>query len=127
MGLDAGEAESRHAALAGSEHVAFAAQLQVFLGDAEPVLGFAHDGEAGFRGFAERRAVEQQAGRVLGAAADAAAQLMELREAEAFRMLDHHDGRFRHVDPDLDHRGGDEKPRLALGEARPWRGPCRRP
>src|SRR5215813_9547191 len=87
VGLDAGDAEARHAALAGAEHVAFAAQAQVLLGDAEAVLGLAHDGEARFRGLAERRAVEQEAGRVLGAAADPAAQLVELRQAEALGML----------------------------------------
>ena len=42
---------------------------------------------------------------------------MQLREAEALGMLDHHDGRFRHVDADLDYGGGDEKPCLARGEA----------
>ena len=52
------------------------------------------------------------------AAADAAAQLVQLREAEALGMLDHHHGRLRHVDADLDHRGGDQEPRLAGGEAR---------
>ena len=67
---------------------------------------------------AERALVEQEAGRALGAAADAAAQLMKLRQAEALGMLDHHHACFRHVDADLDHRGRDQKPRLALGEAR---------
>ena len=43
---------------------------------------------------------------------------MQLREAEAFGVLDHHDGGFRHVDADLDHRGGDQKLRLAGGKAR---------
>ena len=61
--------------------------------------------------------VEQQAGRVLGAAADAAAQLVQLREAEALGVLDHHHGRLRHVDADLDHRGGDQELGLAGGEA----------
>ena len=34
---------------------------------------------------------------------------MELREAEALGVLDHHDGRGRHVDADLDHRGRDQE------------------
>ena len=76
------------------------------------------DGEPRLGGFAERRLVEQQAGRVAGAAADAAAQLMQLREAEALGVLDHHDGCFRHVDADFDHRGGDQQLRLAGGKAR---------
>ena len=92
--------------------------LQVFLGDAEAVLGVAQDREPRLGGFAERRLVEQQAGRVAGAAADAAAQLVQLREAEALGVLDHHDGRLRHVDADLDHGGGDQQLRFAGGEAR---------
>src|SRR5437879_2280407 len=76
--LDAGDAKSRHAALAGTEQVAFAAQPQILLGDAKPVLRLAHDGEARLGGLAERRLVDQQAGGARTAAADASAQLMEL-------------------------------------------------
>ena len=65
---------------------------------------------------AERRPVEQDTGRALGAAADAAAQLMQLRQPEALGMLDHHHARFGHVDADFDHRGRDQEPRLARGE-----------
>ena len=42
---------------------------------------------------------------------------MQLRKAEAFGVLDHHDGRLRHIDADLDHGGRDQKPRLAFREA----------
>ncbi len=41
---------------------------------------------------------------------------MQLRQPEAFGMLDHHDGGFRHVDADLDHGGGDQQPRFARRE-----------
>ena len=118
MHLDARDPEAGHAGLAGAEHVAFAAQAQILLGDAEAVLGLAHDLDARLGGLAERRAVEQQAGRALAPAPDAAAQLVDLREAEALGVLDHHHGRLRHVDADLDHRGGDQEPRFAGGEAR---------
>ena len=64
-----------------------------------------------------RRLVEEQAGRTARATADAPAQLMKLGEAEAFGMLDHHDGGLGHVDADLDHGRGDKEPRLARGEA----------
>jgi len=37
---------------------------------------------------------------------DASAQLVQLREAEPLRILDEHHRRVRHVDADLDHRGG---------------------
>ena len=47
--------------------------------------------------------VQQQAEAVGGAATDPAAQLVELREAEAFGMLDDHDGGLGHIHADLDH------------------------
>src|SRR4051794_36920822 len=46
MCLDAHDAKSRHPGLARAEHVALAAQLEIFLRNAEPVLGIAHDVEA---------------------------------------------------------------------------------
>src|SRR6185437_5662765 len=38
---------------------------------------------------------------------------MELCEAEAFRVFDHHHRRFRNVDADFDHSRGDKQARLA--------------
>ena len=118
MDIETGDVEAGHAALPGAEHVAFAAQPQILLGDAEAVVGLAQDREPRFGGRPERALVEQQAGRMRVAAADAAAQLMQLREAEAFGVLDHHDARLRYVDADLDHRRRYQKPGLARGEAR---------
>ena len=81
--------------------------------------------------LAQRLLVEQQAGRALRAAADAAAQLVQLREAEALGMLDDHDGGVGHVDADFDHRGGDEDLGLVALEAvhhlLPWRPADMRP
>ena len=48
--------------------------------------------------------------------ADAAAQLVQLGEAEALGVVDDHDGGFGHVDADFDHGGGDEELGLAAGE-----------
>ena len=110
MKFDAGDVETRHAALPRAEHVAFAAQLQIFLGDAETVFGLAHDGETCFRRNTERRAVEQETARARSATADAATQLVQLRQPETLRVLDHHHARFRHIDADLDHGGGDQEP-----------------
>ena len=76
--LDAGDAEARHARLPRAEHVAFAAQPQILFGDAEAVLGLAHDLEPRLGGVAERRPVEQQTGRAAGAPADTSAQLVQL-------------------------------------------------
>src|ERR1043165_917101 len=72
--LDARDAKARHAGLAGAEHVAFAAQAQVLLGDAEAILGLPQNLDARLGGLAERRAVEQQAGRALAPAADRSAE-----------------------------------------------------
>ena len=116
--LDAGDVEAGHAALPRAEHVAFATQFQILLGDAEAIIGLAQDRKPRLGRFAERRLVEEEAGRALGAAADAAAQLMELREAEAFGMLDHHHARLGHVDADFDHGGRDQDASRAGGKAR---------
>ena len=68
---------------------------------------------------------EQQADRRVGAAPDPPPQLVELRDPVAVGVLDQHHGRVRHVDPDLDHRGGDEHVGAARRELRPsppaWR------
>ena len=61
------------------------------------------------RRLAERMGVEQDAGRIVGAAADAAAQLVQLREAETLGVLDHHQRGVGDVDADLDHCGGDQQ------------------
>ena len=88
-----GDAEAGRARLARAEHLAAAAQPQVLLGDAEAVLGLAHDAEAVAGDGAERRLVEEEADRRPVAPADAAAELVELGEAEALGVLDHHDRR----------------------------------
>src|SRR5205807_2817727 len=51
------------------------------------------------------------------AAADASSKLMKLGEAEAFRMLDDHDGGVGNVDADFDDGGGDEDLRFVSAEA----------
>jgi hypothetical protein len=43
---------------------------------------------------------------------------VELGEAEALGMLDHHHRGVRHVDPDLDHRGRDQKAAVACRKGR---------
>src|SRR3989442_11697564 len=58
--------------------------------------------------LAEPPAREQDAVRLPRAAADAAAQLVQLREPEALGVLDQHDGGVRDVDADLDDGGGHE-------------------
>ena len=92
-----------------AEHLAGAAQSQILLGDAKAVFGLAQDREALPRYLTERRLIQQNAGRGLITTADPAAQLVQLREAEPFRMFHHHDRRGGHVDADLDDRRGDQE------------------
>ena len=51
------------------------------------------------------------------AAADPAAQLVQLGQPEQVGALDHHQGGVGHVDPDLDHGGGHQHLQLAGPEA----------
>ena len=99
---------------------AAAAQVEVDLGELEAVGRLDERLEARLRGLGQLllRARDEQAVRLLRAAADAAAQLVELREAEAVGLLDDHHRRVRDVDADLDHRRRDEHVELARLEAR---------
>ena len=67
------------------------------------------DLEARARQFRQRRLVQQHAHRFAAAAPDPPAQLVQLREAHALGVLDHHQRGIGHVDADLDHRGGDQQ------------------
>ena len=62
MRLDARHLETRRAGLAGAQQLAFAAQLQILLGDQEAVLGLAHDRQSALGRLAKRVLVEQHAG-----------------------------------------------------------------
>jgi hypothetical protein len=110
---EVGKAQGRQPTLPGAEHLAGAAQPQILLGDAEAVLGVSRRIDSRCRAMSQ-----QDAGRTAGAVADAAAQLVQLCEAEALGVLDHHDGRRRHVDADLDDRRRDQQIGAALGEGR---------
>ena len=57
--------------------------------------------------LAQRALIQQQAGTLAAEPApDAAAQLVQLRQAEALGMLDHHQRGVRHIDTDFDHGSG---------------------
>ena len=114
----AGDAEQRHPALPRAQHFAAAPQSQVLFGDDESILGAAHDVQSLARRVRQRLAIEQDTRRLLCAASDPAAQLVQLRQPEALGMIDDHDGGVRHVDADLDHRGGDQDRQRAGGECR---------
>ena len=111
-----GDAELRGACLAGAEELAGAALLEVKLGEGEAVGGGDEGVEAGFRSFGDAIAGDEEAVALLRATADAAAELMELREAEALGVIDDHEGGVGDVDADFDHGGGDEDVEVAASE-----------
>src|SRR5919197_4322052 len=78
-----GHAELRQPRLARAEELAGATQLQVDLRDLEAVVGLRHRVDTSLRVLAEPPAREQDAVRLPRATADAAAQLVQLRQPEA--------------------------------------------
>ena len=93
--------------------------LKVYLRDGEAVVVAADGVEARLLSvLAQRRLPEQHARALFVAAADAPAQLVQLRQAEALGLFDHHDRRFRHVDADFDHRCCNHQERLATERKR---------
>ena len=109
------------AALLGAEEVAGAADLEVAQGDLEAgaQLRRLEDGlQALLRDLAQRAVlvVEQVGVGAGGAAADAAAELVELRQAELVGVVDDDRVRVGDVEAGLDDRRADEDVGLAVGE-----------
>ena len=102
--------------LAGAEKVARAAELQVLFRDGEAVARGGHDLET-LLVFLTLVVGDKDAVGLVPAAADAAAQLVELGEAEALGVFNQHERGVRHVDADLDDGGGDEHVDLMRGES----------
>ena len=87
--------------LAGPKKVARSTQFQVFFRQLKAVVGF-FDRAQPFLAHVGRHIGEQNAVRLRRSPAHATSELVELRKAKTVRSLDHHHGRIRHVDPDLD-------------------------
>ena len=85
-----------------------ASQFQIGLGNFEAVFLFGHDAQALGGDAARSAAINQQTAARRLAAADASAQLVQLRQAELFRVFNEHHRRVGNVDTDLDDGGGDE-------------------
>src|SRR4029079_19784108 len=85
-----------------------AAKPQILFRDDEAVFGAAHHFKPLPRGLRWRLLVDEDAGGAGRPAPDPATQLMQLCQTEALVMLDDHDGGIGHVDPDLDHGGGNQ-------------------
>ncbi len=111
-----GDAKLGGACLARAEELPGAALLQVELGESEAIGGGDEGVEAGLGRLGDALAGDEQAIALVGTAADAAAELMELREAEALGMIDDHEGGVGDVDADLDDSGRDEDVKIAARE-----------
>src|SRR4029453_12154877 len=95
-------AQLRESRLPRAEEISGAAQLEIAFRNHEAIGGGRHRLQALARIVGPRRLIQQDAHRLRRTAADAAAQLVQLRQPESLRMLDDHDRRVRHVDADLD-------------------------
>ncbi len=120
VATDVREVQVGKTRLARAEERAAAAQVEVDLRELEAVGRRDERLEPLLRGLRQLflRARDEQAVRLLRAAPDAAAQLVQLREAEAVGLLHDHHRRVRNVDTDLDHRRRDEHVEVAGLEAR---------
>src|SRR5436190_17859279 len=98
VALEVGEAQQRLAALPLAEVLAGPAQLEIALRDLEAVGAFEDHLQSRSRRLGQRLAVQHDARAIARAAADTAAQLVELCETEALGALDHHERSVRHVD-----------------------------
>jgi hypothetical protein len=116
----------RHPRLSRAEQLAFTALLEVRHRQLETVaarddraqaFGDESDGRIFLR-CGEVHVGRKHAIRVVRATADATAQLMELRETEAFRALDQHHGCVRDVDAHLHDGRRDQHLSLAVAESR---------
>src|SRR5437588_2981722 len=111
-----GDAHLGETVLAQAGEVSGATQPEVELGELEAARSGGDGAEPLGTGIVGA-ALEEQAGRGVLAAADPAAELMELGDAEPLRALDEHDRRVGDVDADLDDAGGDEQVGVTRGEA----------
>ncbi len=101
-----------------AQQFAGTAQLQILACDLETVAEFENDLEPCAGELRQGIFVQQYAYRLAAAAPHASAQLVQLGQAHAFGVLDHHQRGIGHVDADLDHRGGDEKVQFVRLEGR---------
>src|SRR5271169_3860732 len=108
--------ETEFAGLARAEKLAGPSDLQVGFSDFEAIGGPHHSFQPGARVVAQARWGDKNAMGLPGAAADASTQLVQLREAKAFGVLDDHDRGVRNVDADFDDCGGHENVDLIAAE-----------
>ncbi len=103
--------------LADTEDVAGAAEFEIGFGDAKTVGRFFEGGEA-FQAFRLGGVGEEKAIALKFSARDAAAQLVQLRQAEAIGIENRHERGVRDIDADFDDGGGDEGVKFPVAEGR---------
>jgi len=91
-----------------------AAQLQISFGNFETVVSAYHGVKARAGIIGQEAGSDQNAMRFLRAAADAAAQLVQLRKTETFCVFNHHNRGVGNVHTDFDDRGGDQNLRVVF-------------
>src|SRR5579864_508213 len=103
-----GDVKAKVASLTRAEKFSRTTKLQIRFGDFKPVGSANHRFEASASVVCHSTGSDQNAVGLFRAAADAATQLMKLREAETLRVFDDHDGGVRHVHPNFNDCGGHE-------------------
>ena len=113
-----GHPQPRQAALRQTQDVALAAELEVPLGQLEPVASWRRrPAAARTRSCPSAAALTSTQNEASGPAADAPPELVELGQAEPLRALDDHHRRLRDVDADLDDGRAHEHVEVAVAEA----------
>ena len=97
-----------HAALLGALQIARPAQLQIGLGNAEPVVGITHDVDALTGVLAKLIWGDEDTETLVGTTTHTSAELVQLGKAETLGFEDDHYGGVGHVDTYLNDGGGNE-------------------
>src|SRR5215469_13335496 len=113
---DVGYAQGGQARLLRAEELARAAQPEIHFGNVK-TIGRIHQGANALARGIVHFLGHEDAVALRSPTADTPAQLVQLREAEAFRLLDQHDGGVGHIHADFNHRGRDQDFDFALFEA----------
>ncbi len=111
-----GDLEIGQTGLASAEQFPRAAQFQIALGDEEAVVGLPQHPESALGRLGQGGMIEQHAVRGHSTPANPAAQLVQLRQPEPFRVLDDHQAGVGHIHPHLDDGGGDQQLQYACLE-----------
>src|SRR2546425_12647030 len=107
----------RDAPLPCAEKLARASKLQIDFRNPEPVGGLDERAEASLGNLVARSGRERQAVGLPAPPSNSAAELVQLRQAETLRVLDHHHGGIGNVHPHFDDGRRNKDTDLTLFEA----------